>query len=447
MSHSCRDCGEVPGFRGARWSRRNFLGAAGGGFLGFAAASQSELLGAPDLGLLLPQDGPAAAKATAKSVIVVWLAGGPSHIDTFDPKPGVDNGGPTKAIATSADGVQIAEYLPLVASQMKHASLIRSMTSKEGSHERGRYLLHTGYAPTGTVVHPSMGAITAMETGAKDFDLPNFIAINNPTEGAGFLPPDYAPFVIDNPSAGNDGRVAIKNLAPANGDDKRFRERLKLLEEQEKEFAKERSSEETEKHKTAYEKAEKLMHTPLLRAFNLGEEKEEVRKAYGSDRFGQGCLLARRLVETGVKFIEIGLGGWDTHQENFQRVGENCRKLDPGLGSLLKDLAERRLLESTLVLCLGEFGRTPKINKDNGRDHYPKVFSALIAGGGVQGGRVVGATDKDGVDVKERPVSIGDLMATVYSCVGVDVKKEIYSPLGRPLKFVDNGAPIKELLA
>ncbi|HZN62419.1 MAG TPA: DUF1501 domain-containing protein [Planctomycetota bacterium] len=435
---SC-DCGDKK-----HLSRRRFLGAAGGGFLGFAAARQADLFGAPTLDLLLPQEG--ATRAAAKACIVVWLAGGPSHIDTFDPKPDRETSGGTKAIDTTADGVQVSQFLPTIGGQMKHASLIRSLTSREGSHERGRYLMHTGYAPTGTVIHPSMGAVTAMEVGDKSLDLPNFISIGQPTEGAGFLPPDFAPFVVDNPQAAKGGAVNIKNLAPAGNDDRRFRERMRLLLEQERDFARDRECEETGRHMSAYQKADRLMHTPLLKAFNLADEKEDLRKAYGDNRFGAGCLLARRLVDVGVKFVEVTLGGWDTHQENSTRVGQLCQSLDPGVGTLLRDLHDRRMLDSTLVVCMGEFGRTPKINANNGRDHYPRVFSALIAGGGIPGGRVIGSSDRDGVDIKDRPVMVGDLLATMYTTLGVDIKKQVISPLGRPLKFVDSGSPIKELL-
>jgi uncharacterized protein (DUF1501 family) len=375
----------------------------------------------------------------------VWLAGGPSHIDTFDPKEGETSR--LKSIKTAADGIQLTELFPTLAGQMKNASLIRSLTSREGSHERGRYLMHTGYAPTGTVVHPAMGSITAMEVGDKTLDLPNFISIGRPTEGAGFLPPDFAPFVVDNPQPAQAGAVQIKNLQPAGNDDRRFRERMRLLAEQEREFARDRACEETERHTAAYLKADKLMHTPLLKAFNVNEEREDLRKAYGANRFGAGCLLARRLVEVGVKFVEVTLDGWDTHQENFTRVPQLCQSLDPGLGTLLRDLQDRRMLDSTLVVCMGEFGRTPKINANNGRDHYPRVFSALIAGGGIPGGRVIGSSDRDGVDIKDRPVMVGDLLATMYTALGVDIKKQVISPLGRPLKFVDSGAPIKELLS
>lgn len=427
-----------------RLSRRAFLGTAGGGFLGFAASRQAETLGRPRLEWLLAQDG--STRASATSCIVVWLAGGPSHIDTFDPKEGRETGGPTKAIPTAADGIQLAEHFPLLARQMKHASLIRSMTTREGSHERGRYLMHTGYVPAGTVVHPSVGAITAMEAGDRNLDLPNFISLGSPTEGAGFLPPDFAPFVVDNPVPGRDGTVGIRNLTPEDGDVRRFRARMKLLEAQEKEFERDRACEEVERRAAAYAKADKLMHTPLLKAFHVGEEKEELRAAYGANRFGFSCLLARRLVQAGVKFVEVSLNGWDTHQQNFTRVPQLCAQLDPGLATLLRDLRERRLLDSTLVVCMGEFGRTPRINPNQGRDHYPRVFSLLVAGGGIQGGRVVGASDRDGIDVKERPVMVGDLLATMYACLGVDYQKQVVSPLGRPIKFVDAGTPIKELL-
>jgi hypothetical protein len=426
-------------------SRRGFLGAAGGGFLGFAAARQTDLFGAPALNWLLPQEN--GTRAAAKACIVVWLAGGPSHIDTFDPKENRETGGPVKAIKSAVDEIQVSEYLPTIAGQMKNASLIRSLTSREGSHERGRYLMHTGYAPTGTVVHPSMGAITAMEVGDKTLDLPNFISIGRPTEGAGFLPPDFAPFVVDNPQPDRAGAVQIKNLAPAGNDDRRFRERMRLLAEQERDFARDRACEETERHTAAYQKADKLMHTPLLKAFNVVEEREDLRKAYGNTRFGAGCLLARRLVEAGVKFVEVTLDGWDTHQDNFTRVPQLCSSLDPGLGTLLRDLRDRRMLDSTLVVCMGEFGRTPRINQNNGRDHYPRVFSALIAGGGIGGGRVIGSSDRDGVDIKDHPVMVGDLLATMYTSLGVDIKKQVISPLGRPLKFVESGTPIKQLLS
>ncbi len=440
-------------------TRRDALKTSVGGFLGFAMARQSEIFGAPQPGLLFPQG---TTTRAAKSVIVLWMAGGPTQYETWDPKSGRENGGPTKALETSVKGIEYAENMKVCATQANHIAVVRSVTSREGSHERGRYLLHTGYVPTGTVVHPSMGAISAMELGSKGLDLPNYIAIGGPSEGAGFLPPEYNPFQVQGGGRGGGGgapnrfaggagsgpNVPIDNIRYPQGVDKnRFRDRMKFLQEQEAEFEKEHATDEVTKHKTAYEKADRLMHTPLLEAFDLSKEKPELAKAYGDSAFGRGCLMARRLIERGVAFIEVSLGGWDTHQDNFNRVGTLCKTLDPGMGTLIKDLSDKGLLKNTLVVWMGEFGRTPKINANQGRDHYPRCWSVAMAGGGVQGGRVVGASDKDGVEVKERPVTIPDLFATLYSAVGVDYKKKNVSPLGRPISLSDNGVPVKELLS
>ena len=438
MKDNCQHC--APDKRGV--SRRRLLGYGLGGFLGFAAARQSDLFGAPALNMFVPQDGPGATRASAKACIVLWLAGGPATLDMWDPKEGVDNGGPTKGIETNVSGIKLAENMAKTAKVMDKIAVVRSMTSREGSHERARYLMHTGYVPTGTVVHPSMGSIAAMEVGNKNLELPNFMSINSPTEGAGFLSPEYSPFVVDR--AGQ----PIKNLnLPQGVDDKRFRDRMNLLASHEKEFGANHACDEIERHKNAYDKADKLMHTPLLRAFDLTKEKAELKKSYGENNFGLGCLLARRLVQEGVRFVEVNLGGWDTHQDNFNRIKQLTGTLDPGVATLVKDLDQIGMLKDTLVVCMGEFGRTPKINKDNGRDHYPKAWSMMIAGGGIQGGRVIGSTDKDGVDVKDRPVTVPDLLATIYTTMGVNIEKKNISPLGRPIKIVDNGVAVKELLS
>jgi len=438
MAHSCGDC-----TRDARngLSRRALLQSSVGGFLGFAMARQSDLLGAPAPDLFLRPRGSCAGKA--RSVILLWMSGGPSQYETFDPKPGVPNGGPTKAIDTSVKGIQYAENLPRLAALAHHVAVVRGFTTKEGSHDRGRYLMHTGYLPTGTVVHPSMGAVTAMEVGQQTLDLPNYISIGSRSESAGFLPSHYNPLVVD---AGS----KIPDVSyPAGVSRERFRARMKFLEDQEKDFTQDHSSEETQRRAAAYQKADRLMHTPLLDAFDLSKEPESLVKAYVGEkdnRFGKGCLLARRLVERGVSFVEVQLGGWDTHSKNFEAVGKLCTALDPAMSTLIRDLDQRGLLEETLVVWMGEFGRTPKINKDNGRDHYPKVWSVALAGGGIRGGRVVGSSDKDGVEVKDRPVTVPDLFATMYTCLGVDFKKKNISPLGRPIQISDNGIPVPELL-
>ncbi len=448
MAHDSRQ-GEGTGPFGL--SRRDAMRASVGGFLGFSMARQADVFGAPRPELLMPGDG---VRAKTKSVIVLWMSGGPSQYETWDPKEGRPNGGPTKGLDTAVRGVQYAENMKVCATQAKHISVIRSITSREGSHERGRYLLHTGYVPTGTVVHPSLGAVAAAEIGDKSLDLPNFISIAGRSEGAGFLPPQYNPLVIDNADGGgNRGsggtfNTQIPNLAyPSGVDRQRFNERLKMLKELENEFEREHAADNVTKHRVAYDKAERLMHTPLLEAFDFAKESPELVKEYGDSRFGKGCLLARRLVERGVAFVEVNLGGWDTHQDNFNKVAQNCKQLDPGMGTLIRDLQSRGLLKNTMVLWMGEFGRTAKINQRNGRDHYPKVWSVALAGGGIQGGRVIGASDADGVDVKERPVTIPDLMATIYTALGVDHAKKLISPLGRPIQLSDKGVAVKELLS
>jgi hypothetical protein len=437
MDHSCSDCS-----RDARRgiSRRALLQGSIGGFLGFAMARQKDLFGAPAPELLLPARSGA---GKARSVILLWMSGGPSQYETFDPKPGVPNGGPTKAIDTSVKGIQYAQNLPRLARLAHHVAVVRGFTTKEGSHDRGRYLMHTGYLPTGTVVHPSMGAVTAMEVGQKTLDLPNYISIGSRAESAGFLPAEYNPLVVD---AGS----KIPDVGyPAGVTRDRFRARMKFLEGQEKDFGQDRTGEELQRHATAYRKADRLMHTPLLEAFDLSKEPESLVKAYVGEkdnRFGKGCLLARRLVERGVSFVEVQLGGWDTHSKNFENVAKLCAQLDPGMSTLVADLEQRGLLEETLVVWMGEFGRTPKINKNDGRDHYPKVWSIALAGGGIQGGRVIGSSDRDGVEVKDRPVTVPDLFATMYTCLGVDYRKKNVSPLGRPIQIADNGIPVPELL-
>ena len=440
MAHDCAHC---KGAERLGLSRRTLMQGSIGGFFGFAMARQAELFGAPNMNLFMSPQG---ARKT-KSVIVLWMSGGPTQYETWDPKQGQKNGGPTKAINTSVKGIQYAQNMRMTAKQAKHISVVRSITSREGSHGRGRYLLHTGYARNGTVIHPSMGAVTAMELGDTNADLPNFISIRGRSESAGFLPPQYNPLLISSPDS------SIPNLKYPGGVDKaRFRQRIKFLEEQEKLFAKGRPTVNTERHKTAYEKADRLMHTPLLEAFDLKKEKAELVKEYtGGDakntRFGKSCLLARRLVERGVKFVEIDLGGWDTHNDNFNKVSKLCKQLDPGMATLIKDLQDRRMLDSTMVLWMGEFGRTPKINKKTGRDHYPKVWSIAMAGGGIQGGRAIGSSGKDGVEVKDRPVTVPDLFSTIYAALGVDYKKQNISPLGRPIRLAEKGTPVKELLS
>ena len=384
-----------------------------------------------------------ARTAKAKAVIVLFMEGGPSHIDTFDPKPGQDTNGPFKAIDTAVRGIQICEHLPRVAAELKHVSIIRSMTSKEGDHGRGQYVLHTGHVPEPATSHPGIGSYVSREKGTAESALPNFIAIQSRgrVQGPAFLSNDHAPFSVDRPGD------PISNIRYAGGVDVlRFNERMHVLEDLEESFAKERAEGFGRKRRDAYHKADQLMHTPQLRAFDLKEEKDELRDQYGRTPFGQGCLLARRLVERGVKYVEVGLGGWDTHGDNFVKIQGSLAALDPAFATLIRDLRERSMLQETLVLWMGEFGRTPRINGQNGRDHWPQVFSMVMGGGGVEGGRVIGESDAGGFAVKDRPVTVEDYASTVYHCLGIDSRKQTVNEVGRPIRILNGGAPVRELL-
>lgn len=420
------------------FTRRDVLAAGVKGAFGALVAGSILGRGAR----ALAGDGAAAlTKAPPRSVIFVFLPGGPSHIDTFDPKPGAATGGPFKALQTSADGIRISEHLPRIASHMKHLSLINSMSSKEGSHQRARHLIQAGYAPAGPVRFPSFGAVVARERTPRGFALPAFVAIGQGrgAMGGGYLGARYSPFVVGNP--GN----PIPNLeAPANVDAERLSRRRGLLFEQEEDFAGGRSNKLLEGHRQTYERTHAFMGSEERKAFDLAQEKAELRRAYGQNRFGQSCLMARRLVEVGVPFINVSLGGWDTHRDNFNRVQALSKTLDDGLGQLIQDLRDRDLLASTLILCCGEFGRTPRINANTGRDHWPRAFSALIGGGGIAEGQLIGATDPTGGKVVKDPVAPRDLFATLAARLGLNRDKVYQSDIGRPFRIVEKEAKVVE---
>ncbi|WP_394847681.1 DUF1501 domain-containing protein [Pendulispora brunnea] len=375
------------------------------------------------------------AGAKAKACIVLWLNGGPSHVDTFDPKPG----GRFKAIKTRARDLWLAEHLPRLADHGDKLAVIRSMTSKEGNHDRARYLMHTGYIPNPTVRHPSFGAWVSREIGATSPELPNFVSIAGPSMGPGFLGLQHGPFIVDDPAK----KPANVEL-PAAVDEARFQRREGALRAMEARF--DLDDPQISGRQAVYEQATRLMHSPKLAVFDIEQEPEAVRKAYGDTKFGRGCLLARRLVESGVKLVEVVLDGWDTHQDNFERTRKLMGTLDPALSSLLAELHARKLLDSTLVVCMGEFGRTPHINAKEGRDHHPAAWSAVLAGGGIRGGQVYGKTDNEGAKVVERPVTVPNLFATLTTQLGIDPHKMVTSPIGRPIGVTDEGEPIRELM-
>jgi hypothetical protein len=399
---------------------------------------------------------PALAEAAAAhplrkpSCILLWMSGGPSQTDTFDLKPGHKNGGPYKEIATSVPGVKVGEHLPRLAGQMQHLAVVRSMKTREGDHGRATYHLRTGNLPQGAIEFPTLGALVSRERD-RPADLPGYVSVTpqgalaGAALSAGFLGPRYAPLIV----GGEGGELRVRNLGRAGEvSAAQARERLELLRDLESDFLDSRPGIATASHRSAYERAVRLMGPAAARAFDLREEPDRLRDAYGRGAFGQGCLLARRLVERGVPFVEVALGGWDTHFNNFAAVRELCGTLDAAWATLMADLKERGLLGQTLVVWMGEFGRTPVINSRRGRDHYPNAWSVVLGGGGIKGGQVVGATSKDGLAVTERPVSVPDLLATVCRALGIDFEKQNLSNVGRPIRIVDKaGKPIKEVLA
>ncbi|OJW05532.1 MAG: hypothetical protein BGO49_02080 [Planctomycetales bacterium 71-10] len=413
-------------------------------FLGHLAATT---LGVPAAYFFANLRASAAApnKKKPKSCIVLWMSGGPSHLDIWDLKPDSEkNGGPFKPIATSAPGVMISEHMPKTAQQMHHLNVLRSLDSKEGNHERGTYLMHTGYVPNPTVVHPGWGSTAAFEIGGRmqDFDLPHCVSINTPGQGAGFLGMSYTPFMVQDPNG------SIANLAPPPGvDELRMDRRLQMLSRVENDFIKQRGAAPAVDHKAVYAKTIRMMNSKYKDIFKLDSEPPAMRELYGKHSFGSGCLLARRLVEQGVTYVEVAMGGWDTHADNFEALSTRLLpELDQGMAALTADLASRGLLDSTLIVWMGEFGRTPRINQNAGRDHWPRSWSVVMGGGGMKSGQAIGATDKDGVDVSDRPIGVMDMIATMTKAMDIGVDTQYTTPRGRPMKVVDGGKPIAELV-
>ena len=375
--------------------------------------------------------------AKCKQVILLWMEGAPSQLDTFDPKPdSKDTGSPWKQLTTEVPTFTPVENLPFMAKAAKDLCLIKSMTSNEGNHSRGSYLLHTGYIPNPTLKHPSLGSIVSHQLGKKDFDLPAFVKLRGGPFGAGYLGVENNPFVISNPGA------RIENLDYATGVDKaRMDKRMKLVEEMEKDFAKSRGNEAVEAHRAMYEKARRLMDSPLKAKFYIADEPQEMKDLYGKGKFAESCIIARRLIEAGVSCVEVVLGGWDTHDDNFVRTKRLCGDFDQAFAALITDLKKRGLFETTLIVWMGEFGRTPRISATEGRDHWPNNFCAVLAGGGVKGGQTIGETDDRGMTITKDPVRPQDLYWTMASLMGWDTAKE-FEAGNRPVWLADKDSKI-----
>ncbi len=443
--------------RSDRLTRRQWLRLASAGAIGASASGWIETLAAHA----------AADPKRRKSCILLWMSGGPSQIDTFDPKPGHAHNGPFQPLATAVPGISIGEHLPQLAAQMKDLAIVRSMSTKEGDHGRATFNLRTGYQPTGPIHYPTFGSLVAKEFADESAELPGFVSVSpfrafNPAAfSSGFLGPQYAPLIVGErgvlgDSEGSKLSLRVEDLNPPPGvTANRADSRLNLMSSLSKDFLATHPGAAPLSHQDAYLRAVKMMRSPAAKAFELEEEPAAVRDAYGRNSFGQGCLLARRLVERGVPFIEVTLSaaqgstvfGWDSHQKNFDAVKALCGTLDPAWGTLMSDLRSRGLLDSTLIVWMGEFGRTPKINKDAGRDHFPTAWSTVLAGGGIRGGQAIGNTGPDGMAVKDRPVTVPDFLATVCRVLGIDPGKQNISDVGRPIRIVDPKATaIQEVL-
>lgn len=397
-----------------------------------------------------------------KSCILLYMSGGPSHIDTFDLKQDSETGTEFKEIDTSVPGIRISEHLPKVARLMHHGAIIRSMNTGESDHDRGRYLMHTGYQRSnGGVPYPSLGALVSSELGQEDLLLPHFVVCNlkdrlDPSF-TGYLGPRHRGLVLPDLDKGiEDVRPAISSAD--------FDERVDLLSKLDDAFRGKYRAASTVAHQSNYARSLDLMRADKIRAFDLSLESAATRSRYtpgqldprdanaaGARDFGKGCLLARRLVEVGVPFVEVVLQSWDTHSNNFPTTRRNCEVLDPAWSALVEDLDDRGLLDTTLIVWMGEFGRTPKLNINGnggpGRDHFGRAWSTVLMGGGIKGGQVIGRTDKIGGTVEDRPVKAPDFMATVCSLLGIDYEKVNDGPGGRTVRLTDRSAePIRELL-
>jgi hypothetical protein len=402
-------------------------------------------------------------KKSNKSLIILWMGGGPSTIDLWDLKPEASTGGEFKPIKTDVSGIEISELLPSVAKQMKHLSIVRSLVTNEGSHERGTDLMNTGRTPSPVVQFPAMGAVASSQLGNKDLALPSFIGVGGTAQriGAGFLGMMYAPFTVQNAGQPPANIKAPSSLGANEIEvSERLHRRQRLFYTVEDEFTegvfphlrkpeeREAAGSPAQAHWAVYKKGFDLTVSPLRTVFDVDKESAKTLQAYGGrqNTFGMGALLARRLVEKGVTAVEVDLGGWDTHQNNFKTLKDNlAKKLNEGMSALVADLVDRGMWKNTVVLWMGEFGRTPRINQNSGRDHWARCWSVVVGGGAIKGGQIYGSTSKDGTDVGNDPCSVSDLYATVYKGLGLDPATQVRDNLGRPLA-ISEGKVLKGLV-
>jgi hypothetical protein len=421
-------------------SRRNFVTGMAASLFGVGALPLASPLRAAGLDDSIPLQ-----HATAKRVIYLFLSGGMSQLDTFSPKPGAETQGPTESIQSNAEDVLVSEHFPMMARHMDKVCVIESMNSTQGAHAQGQYHMHTSYELRGTIRHPSLGAWLNYMAGPLNETLPGHVAINSGRYHAsgGFLESKFTPLPIGSAEEGLKHSARAGHVTPST-----FDRRMERLRQMNDTFRDQYNTKEVRAYGDMYDQALSLMSSQDLDAFDLTQEPQSIRDAYGSDPFGRGCLLARRLIEHDVRFVEVVNSGWDTHAENFDQMGDLCPPVDRALSALLADLDARGLLEDTLVVLATEFGRTPIINQQRvGRNHYPKAFTCLLAGGGIQGGIKHGKTDPKGHEIIEDKVTVGDFNATIAYSLGLPTDHEMYSPSGRPFKVAHKGVPVKSIFA
>lgn len=421
-------------------SRRHFVGRAAKSFLGVSALSAL-----PD-SVFSAGSGASALQqvATAKRVIYLYMNGGMSHLDTFDPKKDREVMGPVKQLRTSADDIVLSDNLPLLAQQADKLAVINSMTSTQGAHKQGNYFMHTSYEMRSSIRHPAMGAWLLKMTGRDNPEIPGNVMIGNESThpGSGFFEASLSPLMVRDPEGGIQNSTMMKGMT-----EKSFEFHRDLARKLDAPFVEKYNQKNVRAYTDMYDDAVRLMRSRDLAAFDLEKEPEGIKERYGRNSFGQGCLLARRLLEHGVKFVEVSMGGWDTHNANFINVPEKTAELDAALSTLISDLERRGMLGDTLVVLATEFGRTPEINANEGRDHHPQAFSCMLAGGGIQGGRVWGKTDERGAKILDGKVRVEDLNATIAYALGLPLNQVLYSPSARPFTVADKGKPVVGLFA
>jgi len=422
-------------------SRRRFMEGTAKTFLGVGALGLTSRTANAVLGPGIPIPNRLGA---AKHVIYLYMGGGMTHLDTFDPKPGHENQGTTRVIPTNVDGIRISEYLPSLAAHADKMAIVNSLTSTAGAHQPANYLMHTSYEERATIRHPGVGAWMLKLNGRLNPNLPGSVFIGSDSRnngGGGFFEPEYEPLAINDPVGG------LKNSKVRGMNPETFEHRLELANRFDAEFQQHYDLRQVRAYSQMYDEAIRIMASRDLAAFDLTKESEATRELYGDDPFGQGCLLARRLIEHDVRAVEVSYGGWDMHNNVFVSAPERCAVLDKALAALLGDLERRGKLEETLVVLTTEFGRTPRINQNAGRDHYPKAFSSVLMGGVVKGGTVYGKTNESGEEVAENPVTIPNFNATIAHALGLPLDQILYSPSKRPFTVADKGKPVFDLLA